>query len=153
MYSRQETAQLKKEFWTAFGNYMKPVPSAGGEKVNWLNYKTGEKDVFFKMDAGNGFALIAIEIVHQDLEMQQLYFEQFVQLKTMLHQSLGEEWDWILHQTNESHKTVSRIYTELQGVSIFRKEDWPALISFFKPRIIALDEFWSSAKYGFEALH
>ena len=50
MFSRQEASQLRKEFWTAFGTYMKPVPSAEGEKVNWLNYKTGEKDVFFKMD-------------------------------------------------------------------------------------------------------
>jgi hypothetical protein len=35
-------------------------------------------------------------------------------------------------------------------VSILQKNDWPALISFFKTRIIALDEFWSSVKYDFE---
>ncbi|RYZ23162.1 MAG: DUF4268 domain-containing protein, partial [Chitinophagaceae bacterium] len=35
---------------------------------------------------------------------------------------------------------------------IFRREDWPELISFFKPRIVALDAFWSEAKYFFEAL-
>ncbi len=43
-------------------------------------------------------------------------------------------------------------YIHLNGVSIFNKEDWPQLISFFKQRIIALDQFWSTARYGFEAL-
>jgi hypothetical protein len=28
--------------------------------------------------------------------------------------------------------------------------DWPAIISFLKPRIIALDEFWENVKPGFE---
>ena len=41
MYTKQEAAQLRKEFWTAFGQYMKPVPTEDGEKVNWINYKTG----------------------------------------------------------------------------------------------------------------
>jgi hypothetical protein len=31
-----------------------------------------------------------------------------------------------------------------------KRDDWPAIISFLKPRIIALDAFWSQAKYGFE---
>jgi hypothetical protein len=44
---------------------------------------------------------------------------------------------------------VSRIYTAAEGVNIYRKEDWPAIISFFKPRIIALDAFWTEVKEGF----
>jgi hypothetical protein len=40
----------------------------------------------------------------------------------------------------------------MEGVSIFNKEDWPKLISFFKPRIVALDEFWNMVKYSFESL-
>ena len=78
--------------------------------------------------------------------------DQFRQLKNLLTQSLEEEWTWILHTTGEDGRLVSRIYKEIGGVSVFRKEDWPGLISFFKPRLIALDEFWSSSKYAFEAL-
>ena len=32
MFSKQEASQLRKEFWTAFGQYMKPVLSADGGK-------------------------------------------------------------------------------------------------------------------------
>ena len=152
MYSKDEAAQLKQAFWTALGQYLAPVLSAEGEKVNWINYKTGEKGIQFKLQADNKKASISIEINHADEGIQQLYFEQFEQLKNMLHSSLGEEWTWVLYTTNGWGKKVSRIYTEIEAVSIFKKEDWPTLISFFKPRLIALDNFWSSAKYAFEAL-
>ncbi len=46
MFSKQEASQLRKDFWTAFGLYMRPIPSAEGDKINWINYKTGEKDIF-----------------------------------------------------------------------------------------------------------
>ena len=152
MYTRQQASQLRQEFWTAFGQYMTPILSAEGEKVNWVNYKTGEKDIYFRMKADNKKATIAIEITHPDAGLQGLYFEQFLELKNILQNTLEEEWNWVLHTTDENGKIISRIYTELTPVSLFKKEDWPALISFFKPRIIALDAFWSSAKYGFEAL-
>jgi hypothetical protein len=152
MYSKQEAAQLKQEFWTTFGRYMTPVLSAEGLKVNWINYKTGEKYLHFKMHADTRLASIAIEISHPDKGIQQLYFEQLFQMKNMLNASVNENWTWELHTTDGLGRTISTVHKVLSPVNIFNKEDWPQLISFFKPRIIALDEFWSSARYGFEAL-
>ena len=152
MYSKQEASQLKQEFWTAFGKYMSPVLSAEVEKLNWLNYKTGEKNIYFRMNADNKKASISIELTHKDADLQALYFEQFQTLKILLCQALNEEWTWLLHTKDELGKTISRIYTEIENINIFKKEDWPQLISFFKPRIIGLDEFWSTAKWSFEAM-
>jgi hypothetical protein len=84
--------------------------------------------------------------------MQQLYFEQFEQLRAVLHGIVEENWQWQLHTQDENAKTISRIYTELDGVNIMNRSDWPTLISFFKPRLIALDQFWSDVKHLFEAL-
>jgi hypothetical protein len=67
-----------------------------------------------------------------------------------LHEELGEEWQWQPFVEDEYGKTISRITAELQGVNIALQDDWPQLISFFKQRIMALDAFWSMAKYGFE---
>ena len=152
MYTKQQASELRQAFWTAFGQYMSPVLSAEGEKVNWINYKTGIKHLFFKMNADNRHAEISIEITHPDIEMQQVYYGHFIQLKNLFQNSMGEEWTWQLHTTNEFGKTISKIFTTLENVSIFKKEDWPKLITFYKQRMIALDEFWSSAKYGFEDL-
>ena len=150
MYSKDQASQLKQEFWTAFGQYMGPVLSADALRVNWINYKTGVKHIFFKMQADNKLGTISIEIAHPDPELQQLFFEQFETYKTMLNNTLGEEWNWELLTTDDYGKTISRIYKQLTPASIFQKDDWPGLISFFKPRIIALDEFWSNAKFAFE---
>jgi hypothetical protein len=152
MYSREEAVQLKQQFWTSFGKYMAPVLSAEGEKINWINYKTREPGVFFKMNADNRAATIAIVLGHSNAGIQELYYEQLYELRKMLEESLGEEWEWDRLKVNDYGKVESRVYKTLSGVSIFKQEDWPEMISFFKPRIIALDEFWSNARYAFEAL-
>lgn len=152
MYSKQEASQLRQEFWTTFGQYMNPILSTEGEKVNWVNYKTGEKNISFRMYADNKKASISIVLNHTDKEIQQLYFEQFLEFKNMFDDVAKEEWNWQLHAYDEHGKLISQIFKEKTEVSIFQKQDWLELISFFKPRIIALDEFWSQVKYSFEML-
>ena len=78
--------------------------------------------------------------------------EQFVEFKAMLRSAMQEDWEWQLHSLDERGRTISRIFKQAEDLSIFNKNDWPELISFFKPRIIALDEFWSDAKYAFDTL-
>jgi hypothetical protein len=151
MFTKEESSRIRQEFWTTFGRYMNPVLSAEGMKVNWVNYHTRLKDVYFRMDAGAKSAMIAITMEQRDPGIRELFFEQFMEFKTLLHNELGENWNWELHATVDG-KEISRIYTENSGVSIFNKEHWPDLISFFKPRIIALDSFWENAKYSFDGL-
>lgn len=150
MYSKEEASAIRQGFWKAFGQYMSLQPPADGGKVNWINYKTGIRYLSFGMDAGNKEAVIMIEMNHPDPGIQELMFEQFAALKTLLDGHLGEEWDWLLHTRDASGRVVSRIERRLEGVNIFRQEGWPELVSFFKPRIMALDAFWSEARYGFE---
>ncbi|SIT84488.1 DUF4268 domain-containing protein [Pontibacter indicus] len=152
MYTREQASKLRQAFWTAFGQYMSPVLSAEGMPTNWINYKTGLKNVYFRMQADKKLATIGIEMTQPDPEIQQMFFEQFEALKEMLHEAVGEEWIWDLHTYDENGKVISRIYTELRGGSVFKQDDWPALISFFKPRIMALDAFWNDAKYSFDEL-
>ena len=134
------------------GKYLAPQLSVDGRKANWLNYRTGFKHLYFRMQADHRTASIAIEITHPDAEIQELFFGQFIELKEILHETLGEEWDWALHIRDENGKIISRIYRTLAPVNVFNQDDWPALISFFKPRLIALDEFWSNAQSSFDSL-
>ncbi|MDO7874621.1 DUF4268 domain-containing protein [Hymenobacter sp. ASUV-10] len=152
MYTKAEASQLRQAFWTTFGQYMQPVPSAEGGPVNWVNYKTGIKHLYFRMQADNRQATIAIELTMPDAGIRELFFEQFLELKTLLHETLGEEWTWELDSTAANGLPLTRIYQELRPANIFDRESWPALISFFKPRMVALDAFWADAQYTFEAL-
>jgi len=152
MYSRGEASIIRQEFWTAFGKYMNPVPSAEGLKINWINYHTRVRDVHFRMDAGPKSTMISISLEHPDRGIQELYFEQFLELKDLLHSILQEEWTWEPHVTLSDGRMISHIVKEQPDASIFNKAQWPELISFFKPRIIALDSFWENARYSFEDL-
>ena len=149
MYSKEQSSKLKTQFWTSFGQYMKPVPSASGLTVNWINYKTGIRNIHFKMDADNTRAFIAIEISHPKEEERLQYYNQFVSLKNLLASTTTFNWQWNeTLQTN--HKTISSISQQLDDVNILNQSDWPAIISFLKPRMIALDAFWDMVKDGFE---
>ncbi|WP_293945434.1 MULTISPECIES: DUF4268 domain-containing protein [unclassified Sphingobacterium] len=150
MYSREEVKQLKQLFWTKFGQFMSLHAAADGEKVNWINYKTGVRHLYFKMDADKNTAKIAIIWSHADAGIRTLMAEQFMQYKALLHAILGEDWEWDMDSYDAYGKPYCQIYKTLAGHSIFKETEWGELIAFFKPRMIALDEFWSSAKYAFD---
>jgi hypothetical protein len=152
VYSREQASLIRKEFWTTFGQYMRPVPSASGMKANWINYRTGVKHIYFRMDADKRSARISIELTHPDAEIRELFFEQFTEFRAMLHDYLGELWDWQPAVTDDTGKEISRIGIGISGVNVFRQEDWSRLISFFKPRIVALDEFWTDVYDVFDSL-
>lgn len=147
MYQKAEISGVKQAFWTSFGQYMKPVLSADHQPVNWINYKTGFRHLYFRMDAFHS-ARVGIDITHPDRGIRQLYFDQFTELKGMFREYMGEEWIWRPPAAGQD----ASIFTGLEGYSIMNRENWPQLISFFKPRIIALDAFWRQARYAFEAL-
>ena len=152
MYTPAEISKIRTEFWITFGQYMKPVPSAEGRRINWPNYRTGVKDIYFRMRAERTHASIGIELGHDDVELQELLFDQFGQLKSLLFASLQEEWQWKLLDQNELGRPTSKIECLLPEVNVLNSEDWPKIISFLEPRLIALDAFWSEAKPGFEDL-
>jgi Domain of unknown function (DUF4268) len=149
MYSAEQISKLKSQFWTSFGQYMKPVPSASGGPVNWINYKTGIRHIHFKMEVDNTKAVVAIEIAHSNAAERLQYYNQFIALKKLLTTTTSFTWQW-----NETiatdHKTISSISQQLDNVNLLNQADWPTIISFLKPRIIALDYFWEMVKDGFE---
>ena len=149
MYSKEQASKLKAQFWTSFGQYMKPIPGASGLPVNWINYKTGIRNIHFKMDADDTKAVIAIEISSPKEEERLQYYHQFLSLKKLLSSTTTFNWRW-----NESlqtdNKTISSISQQLNDVNILNQADWPTIISFLKPRIIALDALWNMVKDGFE---
>ena len=152
MFTREEASRIKQEFWTVFGRYMSPILSAEAIKINWVNYHTGLKDVYFRMETGQNSVAIYISMEQEDPDIQELYFGQFLELKDMLHGILREEWEWQLHVPAADGKIISRIYKQFSDISVFYENHWPDVISFFKARIIALDSFWENARYSFEGL-
>jgi len=141
---------MRENFWRTLGQYLAPHLSAEGLRINWINYKTGIKHLHFKMEVTQRTATIAILISHPDKDIRELMMAQFKELQHLLANAVQEQWTWVNEYPDETGKINSRIFISISDVSVFRQEDWPKLISFFKPRMIALDEFWSQAQYGFD---
>ncbi len=143
-------SQINQEFWTTLGQYLAPVLSAEGEKINWVNYKTGEKHIRFIMQTKNNLATVTIELSHKDAGLQEWYFDKFLQLKKILEKETGIEWHWQQMHTDQYGKTTNNISTGLHGLNVLNKSDWHQLISFFKANMVALDAFWCRHKFAFE---
>ena len=146
MYGRKETSITRTKFWTSFGQYMSPVPGAEGERINWLNYKTGIKDIHIRMNVDTSKATIALELHHPDDAKRAFYFQELRSYSSLLNEISEELWEWEENKMNENGKYISRIYTELHAVSLFNESDWPKIIAFLKPRLITLDKFWFNVK-------
>lgn len=150
MYSKQQASLVRQQFYTSLGLYMAPVLSAEGGKQNWLNYKTGVRHIFIRTDTPSRDASIGLLLTHPDPATRLEQFEQFLVLRPLLQHTDEIRWIWQKEALNQTEQPISRIYAEFKGGSVLNKADWPALISFFKPRLIALDAFWSQVKFQFE---
>lgn len=152
MYKRSEIFQTKEAFWTAFGRYLSLENNSEGRKINWINYHTGFKDIYFRMNADQKKADISIQLKHNDETLRALWFEKFREFNRFLIDAVGEEWVWEQNTEDEYQKPISKIYVELNDVNVMDQNDWPRIISFLKPRIMGLDSFWNEVKDGFEKL-
>ena len=145
MYTRQEASAIRQQFWTSLGQYLSPMPSTSGEKINWINYKTGLKNIQFKMDADKSEAIVRIEI-RGDEEKRELLYNLFISLQKQFNSFFTNQFTWQRESFDEHNKPLCCIYCLSENFNIFKREHWPGLISFFKNNITAFDAFWVEHK-------
>lgn len=133
MYSKEETQRLKREFWVTFA-----------EKYprKWMLYDTKIKDFSFKFYVDNKKAQVLIDIEHRNNEKRIAYFEKLEALKSILEEEfisdLVFEKDYVL----ENGKTISRIWTEKQGVGFSNRNNWDIIFDFYNEKMDALERFY-----------
>jgi len=152
MLSREELKALRTEFWTAFGTVMKPHHSETGFNVRWTNYRTGVKDMYFRMDMDGKRALIAVDFQHPNAGIRDLFWEQFNEYKAYFHSSMEAEWIWDENFHPPTGIPRARVWIDLGGVSLYKKETWPEAFAFLKSNMLKLDAFWSDVRLTFVEL-
>lgn len=153
MYGKEEAIELRKLFWTSFGKYIGHNRFANGKKGKWLNYKTGVKDIYFRLDVDKRTAKVCIDIQHKDNGIRELFFEQFKELKTVFETTTNtKKWIWLNEYTNSFNKNISRIYVEIDKVNMYDKSTWNVIFPFLSKHIIAVDIFWEEFKDIFKHL-
>ena len=133
MFSKVESQQIKKEFWTAF---------AEAYPRKWLLYDTKIKDFTFKFYVDNKKAQVLIDIEPKDEEKRKIYYEKIESLKTIL---LEEYLDDAVFERNfylETGKCISKIWVEKTGISLFNKDSWNDIFDFFYEKMDAFERFF-----------
>ncbi|MCG1037411.1 DUF4268 domain-containing protein [Polaribacter sargassicola] len=122
MFSKEEAALLRKEFWTSFG---KSFPR------KWLLYNTKIKGFSFKFVGERKQAMVCLDIENPDELVNLLYYDQMLSLKTLLEAELPEvifDDDYLL----ESGKSIHRIYVPFdKKFSIYNKNSWRDCFEFY----------------------
>lgn len=136
MFSKEEAAKIKKDFWVAFG---KSFPR------KWLLYDTKIKDFSFKFSADKKKAEVSLDIEMKDEIFRNAYYEKIWSLEDMLKDYVGD-----FHKdefyTLDNGKVISRIWVEKVGVSIFNKDSWREIFEFFVEKMDGFERFY----YDFE---
>lgn len=133
MYSKEEALQVKKDFWISF---------AAEYPRKWLLYNTKIKDFSFKFNADNKKAMVSLDIESKNLEHRIIYFQKIESLQTILRE---EYLPSILFNQNfqlDTGKIISRVWVELEGVSINNKATWPVIFEFFSKNMKLFELFF-----------
>ena len=133
MFSKEESAKLRKEFWTSFG---KSFPK------KWLLYNTKIKGFSFKFVADRKKAMVCLDIENPEELINLLYFDKMVSLKSLLENELPRiifNDDYEL----ESGKKIHRIYVPFDGkFSVYNKNTWRDCFEFYMETMPKFETFF-----------
>ncbi|UMB61038.1 DUF4268 domain-containing protein [Lutibacter sp. A80] len=134
MFSKEESARLRKEFWTSFG---KSFPR------KWLLYRTKIKDFGFKFVADKKQALVCLDIESFDRTKNELLFDQVLELKDILTEDYLPDVIFDEVYLLESGKIIHRIYVKYNGdFNIYDKNTWQNVYYFFNEAMHQFEEFY-----------
>lgn len=133
MFTKEEAAQLRKEFWTSFG---KSFPR------KWLLYNTQIKGFSFKFLANKKQAAVCLDMEHSDEITNELLYDQLLSLRSLLEQDIPEVIFDAKYEL-ENGKTIHRIYIPFdQKFSIHNKNTWQACFEFFVEKMNLFELFF-----------
>jgi hypothetical protein len=133
MFSKAESRKLKEDFWIAFG---KSYPR------KWLFYKTGVKEINLKFHFDLKKAIVAMDI-DGDLQQRIDCWEKVVSLKSILINDYLPHAHFEDEYFLENQKEISRVYVEIQEVSIHNKNTWQQTMVFFYETMSQLEAFFT----------
>lgn len=135
MFSKEESAKIRKEFWTSFG---KSFPK------KWILYNTKIKGFAFKFVADRKKAMIVLDLEHSDEIANELLYDQLLALKNiLLTEYLPNTIYDDSYELEESGKIIHRIYTVHQTkFSIHNKNTWRDCYEFFVKDMTKFEAFF-----------
>jgi hypothetical protein len=144
MFSKEEKRNLNAQFFSKFVRHMSRHHSTGGGGGRWEAYKTGVKDLYFRLLTFPEVGL-AIDLQFKDAEIRALFYDQFIELRKLLENHVGAPAVFFEEFTLESGVVVSRIVWTLPNAYFYDEKQWDTILSWYEVKLLGLDEFWEYA--------
>ena len=134
MFSKEESAKIRQEFWTSFG---KSFPR------KWMLYNTKIKGLSFKFAADRKKAFVCLDIEHSNEIINELLYEQLISLKKILTSEYLPEVIYDNAFELENGKFIHRIYIPFdKKFSIHNKNTWRDCYEFFVENMTQFELFF-----------
>ena len=150
MYGKDETKQLRKEFWIVFARRCEIVQELLHKKKKWVLYDTGLNGIDLKFEVTRQEALVMIEINSRD-ELRRLHiFDTLQKYRKLLEIGFAEPLIWDFCYSREGGQEVCRIYTSLPNVDFHQQIQWPTIFNFFIDNMLVLENNLLDIKDGLD---
>ena len=138
MFSKEESASLRNEFWTCFGISF---------PRKWILYNTKIKGLSFKFVANRKNAMICLDIEHSDEMVNKILFDKISSLKTILKEDYLSEVIFDDSYTLDNNKNIRRIYiNHKEKFSIYNKNTWSSCYNFYVEEMPKFELFFQEYK-------
>tara|TARA_B100000674_G_scaffold451354_1_gene422044 strand:- start:176 stop:640 length:465 start_codon:yes stop_codon:yes gene_type:complete len=146
MFSKEEKSALNHSFWNEFKNSMKKSSSQLQRRVNWVQYPTHLRHTYLRLIFDQEKAAVCYDIQFKDEEIRVLFWEQLIELRTLIENNMGVSTIWIQNfETNEG-VVISRLKWQDCSLNLHQKRDWKKACIFFKERLLEFDAFYQEYK-------
>ena len=142
MFSKEEAKALREEFWDQFKTLSirrrirKKLP---GE---WLLTNTGIKALNLRFHVDREVAQVGIDLETRNMDKKIELYEKLESLKKLLEEAMESPMIWELEYIRENGKSVSRIYLQMEGVDIYKRDTWAGAHKFMYDNMMKLEAFF-----------
>jgi hypothetical protein len=142
MFSKEEAKAIRLEFWERFRGISVKKRIARGFPGNWMLEHTGIKALNLKFHVDRQVAQVGIDLETRNMDKRLELYEKLEAVKQLLENAMEGPLIWELEYIRENGKSVSRIYTEIDGVDLYDRDTWQRAHQFMLDKMMKLESFY-----------
>lgn len=139
MYTKEESKQLRIEFWETFGKRCEIAPELRWRKKKWMLHDTKINGIDLKFDASRDSAQVILEVNSRQEARRLHIYELLEKYRPILEEGFSDGLIWDFCVVRESGQMVCRLYVEMPGADYHRRNQWPDIYNFFIENMLKLE--------------
>ncbi len=151
MLTKEEIKEIRLQFWLEFESYSAQKKKRIRKPAKWIMNDTGIKQLKLKFDIDEKRAIVGIDVETRNVDKRLEVFGKLEEIKPVFEKALAQSLNWELEYILPTGKSISRAYLSLDNVSIYRKEDWPAVFDFFYKNMLIIEKVFVKYKDSLKA--